>query len=187
MRKGLLEFKVCTGPCGLEKPRSEFHFRNKAKGYVQAWCKECSKSPEAARRRKVSYELHREDKIAYQLEYQVANHGAYLVYQEQYRADHQDATREYRRVNSLYFAQKTRERRALQTNAFVESIDYLTVFERDGWICQLCLTAVDPEIAWPDLWSPELDHIVPLSRGGEHSYSNTQLAHKICNIKKGNR
>jgi 5-methylcytosine-specific restriction endonuclease McrA len=30
-----------------------------------------------------------------------------------------------------------------------------------------------------------LDHIVPLARGGEHSYANTQPAHPTCNRRKG--
>jgi 5-methylcytosine-specific restriction endonuclease McrA len=28
---------------------------------------------------------------------------------------------------------------------------------------------------------------VPLARGGAHSYANVQLAHAMCNIKKGAR
>lgn len=31
---------------------------------------------------------------------------------------------------------------------------------------------------------PSIDHIIPLSKGGEHSWSNIQLAHRACNIKK---
>jgi 5-methylcytosine-specific restriction endonuclease McrA len=31
------------------------------------------------------------------------------------------------------------------------------------------------------------DHIVPLARGGEHSYANTQAAHPRCNMSKGAR
>jgi 5-methylcytosine-specific restriction endonuclease McrA len=32
-----------------------------------------------------------------------------------------------------------------------------------------------------------LDHVVPLSRGGEHSYANVQVAHPFCNLSKGPR
>lgn len=32
---------------------------------------------------------------------------------------------------------------------------------------------------------PSIDHIIPLSRGGKHSWDNVQLACRICNIKKG--
>lgn len=69
----------------------------------------------------------------------------------------------------------------------VERVDPIKVFDRDGWRCQICGTKtqkakrgkVHPR-------APELDHIVPLSVGGEHSYRNTQCACRECNSKKGN-
>lgn len=33
---------------------------------------------------------------------------------------------------------------------------------------------------------PTLDHVVPLSRGGSHSYDNTVAACEPCNVVKGN-
>ena len=33
--------KKCTGPCGKVKPRTEFNWRNKAKGCVQSHCRDC--------------------------------------------------------------------------------------------------------------------------------------------------
>lgn len=32
-----------------------------------------------------------------------------------------------------------------------------------------------------------MDHIVPLSRGGEHSLDNVQCAHLSCNCRKGDQ
>lgn len=58
------------------------------------------------------------------------------------------------------------------------------VLERDGWVCQLCSEAIDPELKHPDPLSATLDHIVPLARGGEHSLENAQAAHRICNNRK---
>jgi 5-methylcytosine-specific restriction endonuclease McrA len=29
-----------------------------------------------------------------------------------------------------------------------------------------------------------VDHVVPVTRGGEHSYANTRAAHGVCNIWK---
>ncbi|MCH0555804.1 HNH endonuclease [Streptomyces sp. MUM 16J] len=59
------------------------------------------------------------------------------------------------------------------------------VFERDGWACGLCEGDVDPKVAWPDPWSASLDHVVPMSRGGDHVLENVQCAHLRCNIVKG--
>lgn len=61
------------------------------------------------------------------------------------------------------------------------------IYERDGWMCQLCGEPVDPALIFPDRLSATLDHIVPLSLGGTHDPSNVQLAHLGCNSAKGNR
>ena len=78
-------------------------------------------------------------------------------------------------------------RRNRLKEAFVENVDPMEVFERNNWICQLCNHPVSKirDKRFIDIAS--LDHIIPLSKGGEHSYANTQLAHLSCNIRKGNR
>lgn len=76
------------------------------------------------------------------------------------------------------------ERMAL---AFVEKVDRRTVFERDRWVCQLCGGPVPRSAKFPDPLSASLDHIIPISRDGAHSYRNTQLAHFGCNSAKNNR
>jgi 5-methylcytosine-specific restriction endonuclease McrA len=68
-----------------------------------------------------------------------------------------------------------------------ERFDPLDVFTRDEWICGLCNLPVDRALRWPDPLSPSLDHVIPLVAGGEHSQVNTQLAHWICNVRKGAR
>ena len=70
----------------------------------------------------------------------------------------------------------------------VEPVDPIKVFNRDGWRCQICGVKT-PRSKRGSITSraPELDHIVPLSVGGEHSYKNTQCACRECNGKKGNK
>lgn len=68
-----------------------------------------------------------------------------------------------------------------------EQINVLAVFERDNWVCQICGEDVDPTVEHPDPLSKSLDHIVPLSQGGGHTWDNVQLAHLVCNMSKGNR
>lgn len=81
--------------------------------------------------------------------------------------------------------QSRARRRARKQKAFVEEVWRPILFKRDGWTCQLCGDPVDPSLKYPDLMAATVDHIVPLSRGGEHSYANTQLAHALCNSLKG--
>lgn len=61
------------------------------------------------------------------------------------------------------------------------------VFVRDRWLCWLCGGKVQRGRRHPHPASPTLDHVVPLSLGGDHSYSNVRLAHFICNSRRGNR
>lgn len=66
-----------------------------------------------------------------------------------------------------------------------EPINHTFVFERDAWTCGICHEPVDPALKAPDYMSPSLDHVVSMSNGGGHLYSNVQCAHLICNIRKG--
>ncbi len=68
-----------------------------------------------------------------------------------------------------------------------ERLDPLAVFERDGWICGICGKPVSKRWKSPDPRSASLDHIVPLSRGGSHTWENVQCAHRGCNVMKSDR
>jgi 5-methylcytosine-specific restriction endonuclease McrA len=69
-----------------------------------------------------------------------------------------------------------------------DPIVHVDIFERDEWICGLCHDPIDKWRRGPDDWyRATLDHIIPLSKGGLHTYENTQAAHWICNMEKGDR
>lgn len=88
---------------------------------------------------------------------------------------------------ALHRSNASHKRRARIKNAFVENVDAMVVYERDNWICQLCNKSVSKILDRKIVDIASLDHIIPISKGGEHSYANTQLAHLSCNIKKGAR
>ena len=67
----------------------------------------------------------------------------------------------------------------------IDRLDPQDIYQRDGWICQICRTPVDPTVPWPDMWTATLDHRVPLTAGGAHAPTNVQLSHWICNLHKG--
>jgi len=50
------------------------------------------------------------------------------------------------------------------------------VFARDDWRCQYCGAAAE-----------NLDHVIPKSRGGTHTWDNVVAACRRCNSKKENR
>jgi len=63
----------------------------------------------------------------------------------------------------------------------------VAIYERDNWVCQLCMKPIDRTLRYPEPMSASLDHIVPLSKGGENSAENFQASHLVCNISVGNR
>lgn len=78
-------------------------------------------------------------------------------------------------------------RRARQRIATFERVSLAEIAERDGWVCRICGQNVDRSLKSPHPGSPSLDHITPLANGGQHTAGNLQLAHRICNIRKGAR
>lgn len=80
------------------------------------------------------------------------------------------------------------KKRAKRKAQMVGHVDPFRVFDRDGWKCQLCGTAAPRRLRGTnDPLAPELDHIIPLAAGGQHTYENTQCAHRSCNMAKGAR
>lgn len=67
-----------------------------------------------------------------------------------------------------------------------DDIIHLEVFERDEWICHLCQKLIDKTLRGDSWWRATLDHVLPLSRGGTHTWDNVKAAHWKCNMDKGN-
>lgn len=64
------------------------------------------------------------------------------------------------------------------------------LIERDENTCQICgglCDITDKRWGHTGPLAPSIDHIIPLVRGGDHTDENTQLAHLVCNISKGDK
>jgi 5-methylcytosine-specific restriction endonuclease McrA len=72
----------------------------------------------------------------------------------------------------------TQTRNARKRDAFIEKVDPSIVFDRDGGVCGICHQSVERNERW------DIDHVIPLSKGGTHGYVNVQLAHATCNKRK---
>lgn len=98
---------------------------------------------------------------------------------------------------SLYCSKKCqrkqypKDRKRLKGKVIDKDISLLKLAERDKGICQIC----GLEVRWDDIeekdqaiiagdYYPSIDHIIPLSKGGMHSWDNVQLAHRKCNSYK---
>lgn len=63
-----------------------------------------------------------------------------------------------------------------------ERIDPIAVFERDRWRCHLCgKKTLKTKRGSVHSLAPEMDHIVPLSKGGLHVLSNVACSCRACN------
>jgi len=109
--------------------------------------------------------------------------------EKQYYQDHKMEKAAYRQTDAGKDAARkgSQKRRALKLNATVEDFSPAKILERDGYICQHCgrKTRPDYKNSFHPLY-PNLDHIVPLSKGGEHSKRNTQCLCRQCNTRKHN-
>lgn len=74
-------------------------------------------------------------------------------------------------------------------------IDVRRLYERDGGVCWLCGGTCNFEDYTKDASGhfvvghtyPSIDHVIPLSRGGVHSWENVKLAHHRCNSLKSDK
>jgi predicted Zn-ribbon and HTH transcriptional regulator len=81
----------------------------------------------------------------------------------------------------------THRKRAKLYGCEYEPVNRSKVFQRDGYVCQICHEPTSREYDHADPWSPTIDHIIPMSKQGGHTYDNVQCAHAFCNSVKCDR
>lgn len=180
--------KACGG-CGgaLPVPRSN----------RQKWCSSCSvREQSAAARRRTRQWIADDPERARskRADYRAQNRARLRAYQGDYRMRFPDHARSWKdshpervrlhtqRAN----ARRDKEvahangaaRRARKAQAFVERVFRSVLWKQHHGLCGICHTPVPIELM-------HVDHVVPLARGGAHSYANTQPAHPRCNLRKG--
>lgn len=94
-----------------------------------------------------------------------------------------------KKQRSLGLRLSSHRQRARKYNVeFDPKLSSIQVFERDKWICQLCGNKTPKAMKGTiKLNAPELDHIIPLSKGGNHIWTNVQCCCRSCNIKKSDK
>lgn len=184
----------CTA-CQCWKESTEFHKDLTMPDGIRHTCRDC-----IGARMKHYYVEHQEEQkqksVQWRLDHPEAMQEQQRLYRESHKTDRYAKAAEWRaahpeKTRELYKRWATnnpdkrhalnQQRRARKRNApVIERISRTLVYKRDKGICSLCHRPVKKA-------EMSLDHIIPLSKGGEHSYKNICLTHLGCNIRKGNR
>lgn len=82
---------------------------------------------------------------------------------------------------------KAVRRARMKSVGIVERIDPFEVLNAFNWTCYICKKKTPKRLrgTYEDR-APEVDHIVPLSKGGDHTFSNLACACRKCNLEKSN-
>lgn len=136
---------------------------------------------EKTRQRKRAYYLKNKDKIRkQQQEYQQNNRERNARLQRNFRKRYPDKNAAYSRF-----------RRALIRGNKTDKYTIEEVLERYGCDCHICGKPIDlsaPRFQGKPGWQHglQIDHIIPISKGGSDSIENVKPVHGFCNLSKGN-
>jgi 5-methylcytosine-specific restriction endonuclease McrA len=192
--------KTCA-KCHDPLPFSQFHHnRSRADGYHHT-CKSCRSQTwkedyaenktqilqrEHAYHAKVRLERPQHERVRRQRKHK----RHYAKYREKilaknaaYNATHPESVKKRAGTWAKSHPEQTQafcaSRRARVANAtIVESISLEVLAVRDNWTCHICKKKVTRKT-----WSH--DHLIPLSKGGNHTYLNVALCHQRCNSRMG--
>lgn len=98
------------------------------------------------------------------------------------------------RKKANYSTHEHRRRAKMESVMVDKDITLEGLFRRDNGVCKICGRRCNYEdyvmrgiVFIAGDWYPSIDHVIPLSQGGEHSWNNIQLAHRRCNYLKSDK
>ncbi len=192
--------KTCK-KCGEKKSTPRFSKQAAAADGLSPWCKDCHKihrrqhykknkdraSQQAREWREKYPERHKANRKRYYVEHREEEKAAQIAVYVEAKKDPGfaqrccDQVKEWRRKHPETAKAIALRSRAKRRGAeVVERVYRKKVHRRDHGHCHLC----DKPVVFKEM---HLDHVVPLSRGGEHSYANVKAAHATCNLVKGSK
>lgn len=94
--------------------------------------------------------------------------------------NHKRKRKEYLKTNAGINTQRKAGQvtRCKKAGCYIEHVDPLGLYQEQNGVCYLCLEQFD----FKDM---EMDHLIPISKGGKHEVSNVKMCCGTCNKKKG--
>lgn len=133
---------------------------------------------------------------AIQKAYKVKNREKIIANAKIYRLKNKDKIAIYTAEYRAKFPEKRRERlrryRAKKAGNGIEPYTEKQVIKLYGTMCYICKGSIDmnaPRIPPKHNWQRgfQIDHVIPISKGGPDTLENVRPAHGFCNLSKGNR
>lgn len=75
-------------------------------------------------------------------------------------------------------------RRRLRVATTWDGVTDAEIFERDRWMCGICRKRIGKKFRYPHPRSASIDHLLPLSLGGDDTALNKRAAHLGCNVSR---
>jgi len=189
----MTEYKTCNR-CGQTKAVSDF-YKYTGSQTPRSMCKLCcnkavndsrAKDPSVYKKQNLDYYYKNKDALN---EYRRAKWPQ--VYEQ--TAEHRSKQRkQYYKDNPEIVRANARKRRARKKNNGFEKYTEAQVLELYGNICHLCKKPIDlslPRKIGSEGWrnSLQIDHVIPLAKGGPDMLANVKPSHAKCNIGKRDR
>jgi 5-methylcytosine-specific restriction endonuclease McrA len=182
--------------CGLAKPLDEFHRHRQTSDGRNSYCKPCVKTKNKRR-----CEANREQIAMQQRQWYLANRERVLEEKRaQYWADPEpirEANRRYHREHwPEYFARKRgyyrdkAERYRQENPGRLREYNHkrraqIVASRGEATAATIRVLLTEPCVYCDSMENIEIDHIVPLARGGTHTPENLAPACRSCNRSKG--
>lgn len=152
--------------CKCTKSSSKFNRNRAQKDGLCCWCKEC---------RSEYCRLFPENNRARSKKWNRANPG--YDWWKDNAAKHRAHVRNWDKLHPGQRRDRGNRRWAIKHGATIEVVKRNVVYDRDKGFCHICGGKANRN-DW------HLDHIIPLCKGGEHSYRNVAVSHPRCNLRK---
>ena len=97
--------------------------------------------------------------------------------------------------NKKLYDKNVRAVRVVSNGSVDKDITLEKLIARDEGMCYICSEKIDEEdytvnadghCVYGNMY-PSVDHVIPIAKGGTHTWDNVKLAHRLCNSLKGDR